>query len=143
MMGNDFELFSGGELYNANIVGLNLNIPILSSGMRLTKVQQARMELDKVQNSKQQLSESLFLQVNKARAEFENAFDSYTVEKENKILTKKIFDNYQTKYQNGMATSLELTQSQLQYLRTEDGYFQSIFNLLDAKNKLDKALGLQ
>ncbi len=42
-----------------------------------------------------------------------------------------------------MASSLELTQSQLQYLNKEDAYFQSIFNLLDAKNKLDKALGLQ
>ena len=42
-----------------------------------------------------------------------------------------------------MATSLELTQAQLQYLNTQDAYFQSIFNLLDSKNKLDKALGLQ
>jgi len=143
MMGNDFEVFSGGDWYNANIVGLNINIPIFSSGQRLAKVSQAQIELDKVKISKQQLSESLYFQLTKARSEFINAFESYKVTNENKKLTEKIYTNYQTKYKNGMATSLELTQSQLQYINTEEAYFQSIFNLLDAKNKLDKALGLQ
>ena len=57
-------------------------------------------------------------------------------------LSEKIYNNYETKYKQGMASSLELTQSQIQYLNTEQTYFQAIFNLLDAKNKLDKALGL-
>jgi len=142
-MSNDFEVFSGGTWYPANIVGLNIQVPIFSSGQRLSKVSQAKIELDKVQNSKQLLSENLIVQITRARAEFENAFDKYNLEKDNKELTQKIFDNYQIKYKNGMATSLELTQAQLQYLNTQDAYFQSIFNLLDSKNKLDKALGLQ
>ena len=143
MMGNDFEVFSGGSWYDANIVGLSINIPLFSSGQRLSKVSQAKIELNKLENSKQQLSESLYFQVSKARVEFENAYDKYNLEQDNKKLTETIFSNYQIKYKNGMATSLELTQAQLQYLNTEDAYFQAIFNLLDAKNKLDKALGLQ
>ena len=143
MMGNDFEVFSGGDWYNANIVGLSINIPLFSSGQRLSKVSQAKIELDKLENSKSQLSESLNFQVTKARAEFENAYDKFNLELDNKKLTETIFKNYQIKYKSGMATSLELTQAQLQYLNTEDAYFQAIFNLLDAKNRLDKALGLQ
>ena len=143
MMSNDFEVFDDGKWYPSNMIGLNIQIPIFSSGQRLSKVSQARIALDKVKNSKQQVSESLIFQVNNARADFENAFDKYNTEKENKELTKKIFNSYQIKYKNGMVSSLELTQSQLQYLNTEDAYFQSIFNLLDTKNKLDKALGLQ
>lgn len=143
LMSNDFEVFSGGTWYPANIVGLNIQIPIFSSGQRLSKVSQAKIELHKVKNSKELLSENLIVQITKARAEFENAFDKYNLEKDNKELTQKIFDNYQIKYKNGIASSLELTQAQLQYLNTEDAYFQSIFNLLDSKNKLDKALGLQ
>ena len=143
LMSNDFEVFKGGTWYPANIVGLNIQIPIFSSGQRLSKVSQAKIELHKVKNSKELLSENLIVQITKARAEFENAFDKYNLEKDNKELTQKIFDNYQIKYKNGIASSLELTQAQLQYLNTEDAYFQSIFNLLDSKNKLDKALGLQ
>jgi len=142
LMSNDFEVFSGGTWHPTNIVGLNISMPIFSSGQRLSKVSQAQIALDKVQNSKQMVSENLNLQVIKARAEFQNAHDKYTVQKENKILSEKIFNNYQTKYKNGMASSLELTQSQLQYINSEDAYFQSIFELLDAKNKLDIALGI-
>lgn len=142
MMSNDFEVFSGGKWYPANIVGLSINIPVFSSGQRLSKVSQQKIELDKVQNSKYQLSESLNMQVVQARLQFQNAFDTYNLQKENKTLSEKIYTDYQTKYSSGMASSLELTQSQLQYLNTEQAYFQAIFNLLDAKNKLDKALGL-
>jgi len=142
MMGNDFEVFSGGKWYPANIVGLNINIPLFGSGQKLSKVSQQKIELDKVLNSKQQLSESLNMQVIKARLEFQNAYDSYLVQKSNKDLAHQIYNNYETKYKEGMTSSLELTQSQVQYLNTEQSYFQAIFNLLDAKNKLDKALGL-
>jgi outer membrane protein TolC len=142
MMGNDFEVFSGGKWYAANIVGLSINVPIFSNGQRLSKISQQKIELDKVQNSKYQLSESLNMQVIQSRLQFQNAYDTYNIQKENKDLSEKIYKDYETKYSNGMASSLELTQSQLQYLNTEQAYFQAIFNLLDAKNKLDKALGL-
>jgi len=142
MMGNDYEVFSGGKWYPANILGLSIKMPIFGSGQKIAKVSQQKIELDKVQNSKYLLSESLNMQVIKARLEFENANDSYHLQKDNKDLSEKIYNDYETKYKSGMASSLELTQAQLQYLNTEQAYFQAIFNLLDAKNKLDKALGL-
>jgi len=142
MMGNDFEVFEGGEWYPANIVGLNINIPLFGSGQKLSKVSQQKIELDKIQNSKYQLSESLNMQVIKARLEFQNAHDSYLLQKSNKELAKKIYKDYEIKYKEGMTSSLELTQAQIQYLNTEQSYFQAVFNLLDAKNKLDKALGV-
>jgi len=142
MMGNDYEVFSGGKWYPANIVGLSIKVPIFGSGQKISKISQQKIELDKVQNSKYLLSESLNMQVIKARLEFQNANDSYKLQKDNKDLSEKIYNDYETKYREGMASSLELTQAQLQYLNTEQAYFQAIFNLLDAKNKLDKALGL-
>ena len=142
MMGNDYEVFSGGKWYPANIVGLSIKVPIFGSGQKISKISQQKIELDKVQNSKYLLSESLNMQVIKARLEFQNANDSYKLQKDNKDLSEKIYNDYETKYKSGVASSLELTQAQLQYLNTEQAYFQAIFNLLDAKNKLDKALGL-
>jgi outer membrane protein TolC len=142
MMSNKFEVFNGGTWYGSNVVGLSLNIPIFSSGMRLSKVSQAKIELDKVRNSKQQLEESLNMQVIQARLNLETAQESYLLQKDNKDLSEKIYKDYEERYKQGMASSMELTQSQIQYLNTEQSYFQSIFDLLDSKNKLDKALGL-
>jgi hypothetical protein len=36
---------------------------------------------------------------------------------------------------------VELTQQHNQFFDSERKYFQTVFSLLDAKNKLDKALG--
>jgi outer membrane protein TolC len=44
-------------------------------------------------------------------------------------------------YREGMATSLELTQASDQFLSTQAGYINAMFELLNAKNKLEKALG--
>ena len=142
MMGNDFEVFSGGKWYPANIIGLSIKVPIFGSGQKLSKISQQKIELDKVQNSKYMLTQNLNMQVIKARLELQNTNDSYKLQKQNKDLSEKIYKDYETKYRQGMASSMELTQAQIQFLNTEQSYFQAIFNLLDSKNKLDKALGL-
>ncbi len=141
MMSNDFELFSGGKWYTANMVGLSINLPLFTSGQRLSRIAQRKIDMDKIENSQYQLTQSLDMQVIQARLQFQNAYSSYELRKNNKELSNKIYEDYQEKYKQGMATSLELTQSQIQYLTNEQNYYQAIFNLLDAKNKLDKALG--
>jgi len=142
MMSNDFEVFSGGTWRPANIIGLNINIPLFGSGQKISRISQQKITLDKIKNNKLQISENLKLQFIKAKKQLENSYNTYLLEKRNKKLAQKIYINYQEKYKAGTVSSLELTQAQLQYLNSEQSYFQTIFNLLDAKNKLDQALGL-
>ncbi len=142
LQSNDFEVFTGGTWYKSNIVGLSVQIPIFGSGQKLSRVSQAKIGLDKVQNAKLMISSNLNMQMITAKNDIQNAFDTYNLEKENKELTQKIYDNYKTKYNSGLATSMEFTQAQMQYLSTEDAYFQAVFKLLDAKTKLEKALGI-
>jgi outer membrane protein TolC len=142
LMSNDFEVFSGGKWHPANIIGLNINVPIFSSGQRLSRVSQAKIELEKTRNSLTQVSQSLSIQVLKAKTELQNSYENYMVQKENKKLSEKIFNNYQTKYKNGMASSLELTQSQMQHISAQDAYLQAVSSLLDAKDNFSIALGI-
>lgn len=51
-----------------------------------------------------------------------------------------MFDNISTKHQKGLASSLELTQANTDYLTTISEYTQSVVNLLNAKIKLEKIL---
>jgi len=46
------------------------------------------------------------------------------------------------KYKEGVASSLELTQSQSQYLTAESNFYNSIISLLQAKAKLDRILAV-
>lgn len=139
MMGDKIQWFdSDGKWYAANIVGFSINIPIFSSGQRLMKVAEANIELDKLKNQKWQMQQKLIMQEFQTKTELNNALDSYKTNQQNKKLAKKIYNRTKEKYQNGMASSMELTQAQLQYFNTIQANFQSILNVLNAENKLNK-----
>jgi outer membrane protein TolC len=141
-MRNDFNFFDAdGNWYPATMLGVSLNIPVFSSGMRKSRVGQAKIELEKVQNSKRDLANMLELQVQQARIDFRTAYQKYLNEKNNIELAQKIFDRTSIKYQNGMVSSLELTIAQEQLTAAQTGIIQAMVELLNTKLELDKALG--
>ncbi len=138
---NEFNFFQSGESwFPTSIIGLNLNIPIFSSGLRRSKVQQAKIELEKAKNNKERIFQSLLLQKQEASAEINTAMESFNNEKENLELAEKIMDRTRIMFREGMATSLELTQASDQMLTTQANFVNAMFELLEAKTKLEKAL---
>jgi outer membrane protein TolC len=121
--------------------GISMQIPIFSSGFRKSRLDQAKIDLEKIQNTKEQVAEGLKLSISQSRSEFKTALENYMREKQNVDLSLDIYKRALTKYNEGVATSVELTQQHNQFFESERKYFQTVFTLLDAKNKLDKALG--
>ncbi|NLF41476.1 MAG: TolC family protein [Bacteroidales bacterium] len=128
--------------YPTTMVGVSLNIPIFSSGMRMAKVSQAKLEVEKVNNLRLQTEQSLQLDVINIKAELQTAYEKYEVEKGNMELAKKILRHTEAKFNSGMASSMELTQANDQLLKAQSNYFSAIFNVLDAYKKLETALGV-
>ncbi len=125
-----------------HMLGVSLSVPVFSSGQRLARVQQAGIELDKAKNNTRRTEESLYMAVAEARSEYRNALDTYTTEQENIELTKKIYQRTLIKYKEGMASSLELTQVNNQYLNANTQYLNAVLNLLNAEISLEQALNL-
>jgi outer membrane protein len=121
--------------------GVSLKIPILSSGQRKSRVDQAKVDLEKTRNTKEMVAEGLKLSISQSRSEFKTALENYYRQKQNVDLSLEIYKKTLTKYNAGVATSVELTQQHNQFFAAERNYFTTVFSLLDAKNKLDKALG--
>ena len=141
-MRNDFNFFDPAEKwYPATMLGVNLSIPVFSSGMRKSRIGQARIDLEKTQNTKRDLANALELQIQQARIDFRTAYQKYLNEKNNIELAQKIFDRTTTKYQEGMVSSLELTIATEQLTRAQTGIIQAMVELLNTKLALDKALG--
>lgn len=136
----DFDFFSDAEWFRSQLVGLSLNVPIFSSTMRLAKAQQAEIDYDKVKISKMQVEENIKLNLENARSDYAFALDQYSTQKDNMDLAQKIFNKEQIKYQEGISSSLELTQANNQLLSSQGDYLNSILQLISAKSKLDKAL---
>jgi len=139
---NEFNFLTPDEpWFLMSSTGISMQIPILSSGYRKSRVSQAKLDLEKIRNIKEQVAEGLKLSIAQSKSEFRTAMENYMREKQNVDLSLEIYRKTLTKYNEGVATSVELTQQHNQFLDSERKYFQTVFSLLEAKNKLDKALG--
>lgn len=135
---NEFDFFQDKPWYPATFWGVQMQIPIFSSGMRNAKVAQNRIELEKTEINLQQVDQALQLQSYMARTEYITALDAYKLQKESLALAESIQNKTLIKYKQGVASSMELTQAQNQYLEQQGNYIASLFNLLSAKASLDR-----
>ncbi len=139
---NEFNFFQGSQpWFPTSILGVNINIPIFSSGLRHSRVQQARLELDKAKMNTRMVEQSLLLQKQEASNNIQTAMEQYNTEKDNLQLARRILDRTTIMYREGLASSLELTQASDQLLTTQANYINAMFEMLNASNRLKKALG--
>lgn len=128
------------DLTPKNVIGLSLNLPLFSSGMRNSQLNQARIQYETVKNNKSLLEDQLMLTERQLRFNLDNAIDQYLNRKNNVDVTYRIYKNYQFKYEQGVASSLDLSTSNNNYLQAESDYLYSILTLLDAQVALQKLL---
>jgi outer membrane protein TolC len=121
-----------------DVFQISMNIPIFSSGMRNARVQQSKMELQKMVNSKDNLSNALQLSYVNAQNKLTQAYENYLNDQKNIELTKRIYDKTLVKFDEGIATSRQITDDLNQYLNAQRNLYVSIFGLFTAKNTLDK-----
>ncbi|MFN8135785.1 MAG: TolC family protein [Bacteroidales bacterium] len=121
-----------------DVVGVTMNIPIFSSGSRNVKVQQRQLDLKKIINTKENVANGLQLQYINAKNELTTAYEKYLNDKKNIDLTQRIYDKTLIKFNEGLATSREITDNLAQYLTAQSNMYSSILSLISAKNKLDK-----
>jgi outer membrane protein TolC len=123
-----------------DVVGVSLSLPIITSGQRAAKVSQTKLNLEKSLLNKENVSQALILDYEAARNEYQTAFLNYNNNKESLSLSQEIFNKNIIKFKEGISSSLDLTQSQAQYLNAEANYYTSINSLLKAKAKMDRIL---
>lgn len=132
---------SGYPWFPTSFLGINLNIPVFSSGMRSARVQQARIELEKARIGKEETRQALIVRMQQARADFQTAMDQYQNQKGNLELARRILERTTIMHREGLASSLELTQASDQLLSTQSNYLGAMAGLLNAWNSLEKATG--
>ena len=124
-----------------NVVGLNLSIPVFSSGLRHSKISQAKINLRIAENSKELVNQQLSIQEKQLRFNLNNLLEQFQNQKINIDIAKEVLDNMNLKFQQGIISSLELTSANNNYLSAESSYLNTLFQLLDAELALRKLNG--
>jgi outer membrane protein len=121
-----------------DLLGVNLNLPIFASGQRKFLIDQRELEVEKRENTRLFVSSSLIMQANQLKSDVEIKAEKYKNQKMSKELTDEIYQRMLEKYRQGMATSLDLANTQNQYLNNLTNYYQYMFDLQGAITKLEK-----
>lgn len=136
---DSFNFFNFSEnWFRAQIVGVNINIPVFKSGAQKARVSQASIALEQARNASRQASQGLLLQETQSRNNLTSAYENYSNVRKNVELTKKVYEKTLIKYEEGLASSLDLTLANDKYLQSQSDYIQAISELLNSKNKLDR-----
>lgn len=139
---NDWNVFDKNtEWFNSSILGFKMSFPVFSSGMRYSKVQQEKLELERVET--QMTKKIQEMEQNKLLAENDlaTAKSNYFTAEESKKLARKIYEKTKIKYTEGVSNSFELTQNEQQYLEAHVNHIGAMIALLKANLAYEKALG--
>lgn len=125
------------DWYRASMIGLSFNVPIFSSGFRRAGVSQKRIAYEQAKNNKEFAAEGLQVEFEQYKYDFANALEKYRSDKKNLELSEKVVLVTNTKYMEGLASSLELTQVNDQYLQALTNFTSTMVEVLNAKIKID------
>ena len=137
---NTFNFFDDNPWFPTSVIGVSLDVPIFSSFGRKNAVAQAQIEVDRSNMNLERTGRDIQVQVQQARDVYYQALDNYLTSEKNLELSDRISKKEMTKYKEGISTSLDLAQSQRQFLDAQSDFIMSTYNLIDAKSNLLKAL---
>ena len=131
---------SSQKWFGAALFGVNLQVPIFSSLQRRANSQKAKIAVSQAEKSLTETQERITIEVQAAENEYQLAVENYFTNKENLALAKRIEEKNQTKYFEGVASSFELREAQLQLYSAQNNYIKAIQNVIQKKLALETLL---
>ena len=133
---------SDQKWFGAALFGINLQVPIFSSFKRRAQSQKAKIALDQAETTLEETQERINIEVQGALNDYKLAIETYLTNKENLTLANRIEQKNQSKYFEGMASTFELRQAQLQLYSAQNNYISSIQSVIQKKLNLETLLNI-
>lgn len=138
--GNYFE--AQQEWFFTTSTGVSITFPIFTSFGGKAKRQRAKIEWDKAKNSLIDTENQISIEFKNAKNEYQLAIDTYDNKQKNLALAEKIEKKNTIKFKEGIASSFDLRQAQLQLYTSQQEYLQSIIDVINKKANLKNLLNL-
>lgn len=139
---NRFDLYSSKALnYDMSAVTMTLKVPIFDGFGRRSRVRQANVELQKINQDIRNTSNSLKMAYNNATNQIKNSLTTIKTQEENKKLAEEVFYSTQNNYQNGLASLTDLLTSETDLVAAQNSYNEALLNYKVAQIELIKSNG--
>src|SRR5699024_6202705 len=96
--------------------------------------------LEQAENQLDEISQQLQINYNKQQNEYQVFLENLSAAKQNMELAERIEKKNSIKFQEGIGSSFDYRQAQIQLFSAQQQYFESMLNLIDSKAKLEALL---
>jgi outer membrane protein len=121
--------------------GLNVQIPLLSGGQRTAQLQRARVQAEQARLQLAQLREGVQLQYAQAAGERERARTAIVARQTTVQAAQRVYDLTVLRYNQGLATQLEVSQARLELLQARTNLAQAVADFLNADASVLRSVG--
>lgn len=133
-------LNSDQSYFNQSILGVSLNIPIFSSGMRSSRTKQREIEYEQAKLELERTENEVKRKIRSAKSDYEFSLENYQNAQRNLDLAERIENKNQVKFFEGIASSFELSEAQRQLYSAQQNYLQSMLDVITARVELANLL---
>jgi outer membrane protein len=122
-------------------LGLRLTIPVFDGGLIRSEVNREKTELEKVRQEERALKLAIRRDVRDAQLGISNTLDRIKVAETALVDARERLRVERLKYETGSGTSTEMIDAQTALLRSENDYYQALYDREIALASLRKAVG--
>lgn len=130
-----------GEWRTDWTAGLTVQVPLFDGGQRAAQLAQARIQAEQARIQLAQLREGVQLQYAQATAERERARTAIAARQTTVQAAQRVHDLTVLRYQQGLATQLEVSQARLELLQARTNLAQAVADFLNADASVLRATG--
>lgn len=138
---NSFNFFNKGDWFTTSFVGININVPIFDGFARKSRIESAKLALEKSKNNLQQAKESMDNDVAQVRAKMKSAILTMDIQKQNVKLAEDVFNTTKKKYDQGLGSNQEIYNAQTELKVAQTNYYGAVYDAITAKIDYLKAVG--
>lgn len=136
------QLFQFKQYYQYfSFAGIQLNVPLFSGFKWSNQIREAKLNIDKINNSIDSQKLAIDFEVQSSKTNFRNSLLQLKSQESNMRLAESVLDLAEKKYKAGVGSNMEVNQAQTELLRAQNNYFSTLLESVDAKSDLQKALG--
>lgn len=126
---------------NSSYVGVNVAIPIFDGFQRRYKIQQAQLNVAKVENNISNLKQAIDLEQTITKNSLRTALSNLDLSERNVALAEKVFNSTKLKFEQGLGSSFEVLQADADWQTAQANYFTTLYNAITTKISYQYSLG--
>ena len=135
---NEFNFTDKSQSWlGSSVVGVNLEIPLFNANRMNVSSQKAKIAMEQARANLEEQEEKTQAEVIQKLNDYQLANKSLSVNEQNMNLAISIEDKNSIKFFEGLVSSFELRQAQIQLLDSQQKYLNSVIELISIKTELE------